>query len=266
MLPLKPSVQETPHGDGVHAEEPRCLKPESLVVLIPQLHLPARSETSVPLQLGGMREWQVQTEEYPGQDEIPWLNERRCDERESGRHEPDEEEGGVGGLRRVWERKQATRGASGRGFGIHFARWRGISGTGRLCPRLRRRAKCLNRKPGTSDVSWRCSIANPPVCPHYAEYIEDIVAVVCKREWVDDGVEADGNECEEDEEAQNQDAWKQVPSPEEEKVLQVRYNGKPSNECQGDTDEVLIGEGPAEEDQERPEIQDLWSVDGGNVI
>ena len=53
---------------------------------------------------------------------------------------------------------------------------------------------------------------------------------------------------------------------EEEEVFEVGELGELGDESQGDADEVLVGEGPAEEDEVGPEVEHLGGVDGWDVV
>lgn len=49
-------------------------------------------------------------------------------------------------------------------------------------------------------------------------------------------------------------------------MFQVGNYRQPSQECQWNPNEVLVNEWPAEEGQERPEIEELWRVDLGYMV
>ena len=49
-------------------------------------------------------------------------------------------------------------------------------------------------------------------------------------------------------------------------MFEVGELGQLGDESQGDADEVLVGEGPAEEDEVGPEVEHLGGVDGWDVV
>ena len=49
-------------------------------------------------------------------------------------------------------------------------------------------------------------------------------------------------------------------------MFEVSDHGEVGDEGQGNSDQVLIGERPAEEDEVRPEIEKLWCVNLGHMI